>query len=194
MHLHLHWHVALSALALGDHDAAWATYRATVAPGAAWGPPLNLVTDAASFLMRAALAGEPVEAVAWRELAALAQRLFPTPGIAFADAHVALALAMCGDHEALARLRGAATGPAADVVAALAEAFGAFANNDMAATLRALAPVLATHERLGGSRAQRDLVEQLAWVAIVRGRLDSAWRPRPTRALPARMPAPPAGR
>jgi tetratricopeptide (TPR) repeat protein len=194
MHLHLHWHVALSALALGDHDAAWATYRTTVAPGAAWGPPLNLITDAASFLMRAALAGEPVEPVEWRELAALAQRLFPMPGIAFADAHVALALAMCGDHEALARLRGAATGPAADVVAALAEAFGAFANDDMAATLRALAPVLATHERLGGSRAQRDLVEQLAWVAIVRGGLDNAWRPRPTRALPARMPAPPAGR
>jgi hypothetical protein len=188
MHLHLHWHVALAALAIGDRATAWATYRTAVAPGAAWGPPLNLVTDAVSFLMRASLAGETVAADDWSELAALAQRCFPAPAIAFADAHVALALAMSGDAPALARLRAAAVGPAADVVVALADAFGACARNDMAATLRAVEPLLGTHERLGGSRAQRDLIEQLAWVAIVRGRLDSSWRPRASRPLPVGLP------
>lgn len=188
MHLHLHWHVALSALALGHREAAWATYHRAVAPGAAWGPPLNLITDAASFLMRASLAGETVDPSAWSELAALAQRCFPNPAIAFADAHVALALAMSGDAAGLERLRQSAVGPAADVVAALAAAFGAWASHDMAGTLRALEPVLAVHERLGGSRAQRDLIEQLAWVAIVRGGLASGWRPRATRRLPPGLP------
>ena len=190
MHLHLHWHVALSALALGDRATAWATFRSAIAPGAAWGPPLNLVTDAVSFVMRAALAGEAVEPPLWAELAAVAQRSFPSPAIAFADAHVAIALAMSGDAAALGRLAGGATGPAADVVAALADAFGAYAGGDMAGTLRALEPILATHERLGGSRAQRDLVEQLAWVAIVRGRLETSWRPRSTRPMPAGLPSP----
>jgi hypothetical protein len=189
MHLHLHWHVALSELALGDYAAAWGTYRRAVAPEAAWGPSLNLVTDAASFLLRASLAGETVERAAWSELAALAQRCFPHPAIAFADAHVALALAMSGDAAGLERLRRAAVGPAADVVAALAAAFGAWADHDAAGTLRALEPVLAVHERLGGSRAQRDMIEQLAWVAIVRGGLISNWRPRATRPLPAGLPA-----
>lgn len=189
MHLHLHWHVALSALVIGDRTTAWATYRAAVAPGAAWGPALNLVTDAASFLMRASLAGEAIAPADWTGLATVAQRCFPAPAIAFADAHVAIALAMSGDAAGLARLRAAAAGPAADVVVALADAFDACARNDMPRTLRALEPVLATHERLGGSRAQRDLIEQLAWTAIVRGGLDSAWRPRAGRPLPVGLAA-----
>ena len=96
---------------------------------------------------------------------------------------------MSGDAAGLERLRRAAVGPAADVVAALAAAFGAWADHDAAGTLRALEPVLAVHERLGGSRAQRDMIEQLAWVAIVRGGLISNWRPRATRPLPAGLPA-----
>ena len=103
----------------------------------------------------------------------------------FADAHIAIALAMTDDRDGLAALRSGAKGPAGDGVIALADAFAAFAQHDFAATLRALEPLLASHERLGGSRAQRDLIEQLAQTAIVRGALRSRWRPRGTRKLAA---------
>lgn len=59
MHCHLSWHVALAALAAGRPERAWEAYRACVHPGGAWGPPINVVTDAASFLWRAELAGQP---------------------------------------------------------------------------------------------------------------------------------------
>jgi tetratricopeptide (TPR) repeat protein len=189
MHCHLNWHVALSALAVGDRATAWATYDDAVAPGAAWGPPLNLVTDATSFVLRAALCGEPIPGGAWTALAEVARRAFPQPGVAFADAHVALALAMAGDSDGLARLRVGAVGPAADVVVALADAFAAFAREDWAGCWRALEPVLPVHERIGGSRAQRDLIEQVAWVAVRRGGLDVDWRPRGTRPMPAGLSA-----
>ncbi|MFM1987147.1 MAG: hypothetical protein RJA99_104 [Pseudomonadota bacterium] len=184
MHGHLHWHLALAQLAVGDAGAAWATYELAVAPGATSSPPLNLVTDTASFLLRAALCGEPVPPGAWTALAASSRTLYPQPGLAFADAHVALACAMACDADGLARLREGARGPAADVVVALADAFAAFAGEDWAGCFRALEPVLPVHERIGGSRAQRDLIEQAAWVAVRRGELDVAWRPRASRPMP----------
>lgn len=190
MHGHLHWHLALSALAVGDLADARATYAAAIAPTASWGPPLNRVTDTTSFMLRAALCGDPVAPAVWRELAEVARGTYPQPGVAFADAHVALALAMAGEHAALAGVRERASGPAADVVVALIDAFVAFVRGDDAGTLRALEPVLPRHERIGGSRAQRDLIEQLAWVAMRRGGLDVGWRPRAGRPMPPGLRAP----
>ncbi|MEI7447887.1 MAG: hypothetical protein WCK28_23570, partial [Burkholderiales bacterium] len=72
-------------------------------------------------------------------------------------------------------------------VVAIADAFAAFAREDWAGCWRALEPVLPVHERIGGSRAQRDLLEQTAWIAVRRGGLDTGWRPRAARALPAAL-------
>ena len=47
------------------------------------------------------------------------------------------------------------------MVAGLGEAFRAYAKGDYAGAVTSLAPQLATHERIGGSRAQRDLLELL---------------------------------
>jgi hypothetical protein len=189
MHCHLHWHLALSALELGDMDAAWASYASQVAIGAAWGPPLNVLTDGASFLLRAELSGQPRVPERWRTLAAYAAERFPTPGVAFADAHAALAFAMAGDAQRLARVRADACGPAADVVVALADGFAAFAQGDHRAVVRALAPLMATHERIGGSRAQRDLIEYVMRVAQRRGGGDGGWVRQRGRGLPAGMGA-----
>jgi len=187
MHCHLHWHVALTALELGDTDAAWASYASQVEVGAAWGPPLNVLTDGASFLLRAELAGQPRFPERWRTLAAYARDNFPKPGVAFADAHAALAFAMAGDAQGLAQVRGGACGPAADVVVALADAFAAFAQDDHRAVVRSLAPLMATHERIGGSRAQRDLIEYVMRVAQQRGGGDGGWVRRRGRGLPVGM-------
>ncbi|MDW8469081.1 MAG: hypothetical protein RML56_09035 [Burkholderiales bacterium] len=92
LHCHLSWHAALAALAEGDRDGAWAAYRAAVHPGAAWGPAINVATDAASFLWRAELAGEPRPAALWRDVRDHALRCFPAAGLVFADLHAALRL------------------------------------------------------------------------------------------------------
>lgn len=158
MHGHLAWHMALSALELGDTDTAWALFDAHVQPGGAWGPPLNLLTDSASFLLRAELFGAPRQADRWHALAEYASSHFPQPGLAFADAHAAIVYAMAADEAGLTRLRDQAKGPAADMVSALARGFGAMASGDQVGTLAHLQPLMATHERMGGSRAQRDLL------------------------------------
>jgi hypothetical protein len=184
LHCHLSWHVALFALARGDLDTAWAVYCDRIAPGASWGPPMNTLTDSSSLLWRRELAGAPRNDDAWRDVAEYARTTFPKAGIPFADAHAALACAAAGDGfalEALARdLRdtaGAGQHPASPVVLALGDAFAAFARGDYPATIDRLGPVLDEHVRIGGSRAQRDLIELTLLAAYLRaGRRDDAER------------------
>ena len=175
LHCHISWHVALWMLERGKPEAAWQVIDEGVRPGRAWGPPLNVLTDTASFLQRAELAGEAPEPARWREVSEYARQFFPNPGIAFADVHAALAHAMAGETEALAKLIAEPTGPAGDVVGALAQAFAAFAAQDWAQAIALLAPVMAGHERIGGSRAQRDLLEYTLVAALLKtGRADDA--------------------
>ncbi len=150
-----------------------------------------MLTDTASFLHRAELTGEAPQPERWREVSEFARRLFPNPGIAFADVHAALAHAMAGEADALAKLIAEPAGPAGEVVTALAQAFEAFACQDWAETIALLAPVMATHERIGGSRAQRDLLEFTLVAALLKaGRADDARlmlatrRPKKARARP----------
>jgi tetratricopeptide (TPR) repeat protein len=168
LHCHLSWHIALWHLALGDPARAWQIYQAHLHPGASSGPPINTLSDAASFLFRAELVGETRRTELWRELSAYALRWFPAPGIAFADTHAALAHAFAGNGEALAVLVDRAKGPAAEIVAPLARAFRAFCGEEWAAAARELEGVLASHERIGGSRAQRDLIEYALVACLLR--------------------------
>jgi hypothetical protein len=177
IHCHVNWHLALWAMELGHARDAWDVYRDALHPGAAWGPQINVLTDCASFLFRAELAGEPRQAQLWQDLSQYAATWFPNPGVAFVDLHSSLAHAMAGNGEALARIVDGAKGPAADVVGPMAKAFGAFARQDWDGTIAAITPHLDEHERLGGSRAQRDLVEYALTGAMLRaGRAEEAAR------------------
>ena len=177
IHCHVSWHQALWAMELGRVDEAWAIYRENLHPGAAWGPQINVLTDCASFLFRAELAGEPRKAELWSDLSAYAAKWFPNPAMAFVDVHSALAHAMAGNGEALAKIIESPKGAAAEVVAPVAVAFRNFARQDWDGTISALVPIMAEHERLGGSRAQRDLVEYTLAGAMLRaGRVDEAGR------------------
>ena len=166
LNCHLWWHVALFAIARRDLETAGTVYRERIAPGASWGPPMNTLTDGASLLWRAELAGAPRNMAAWRALRDYARTSFPRPGIPFVDTHAALACAVASDAEALETLEralrasdGAGRHPAAPVVTALADAFAAIARGDDSAAIDRLTSVLDEHVRIGGSRAQRDLVE-----------------------------------
>lgn len=168
MHTHISWHAALWAMAAGDEAEGWRLWRLDLAPGAGSGPPLNVLTDCASFLYRAELAGFAPPEGAWGAVAAYAARFFPEPGIAFADVHSALAYAMAGDMAALERILADARGPAADVVRTLGEAFGALAAGDWSEATAFLAAAMQDHARIGGSRAQRDLIEFAMAGALLR--------------------------
>ncbi len=159
MHCHISWHVAIWALERGELETVWQVIDADVAPGAAWGPPLNVLTDNAAFLFRAELAGVEVPAERWQSVSEYAGRMFPNPGIAFADVHAALAHAMAGNDEGVGKIIAEARGPAGDMVRTIAAAFQAYAARDWARATERLSGAMAEHERIGGSRAQRDLLE-----------------------------------
>lgn len=176
LHCHISWHLALWSLEAGRREEAWAIYRDALQPGAAWGPPLNVLTDCASFLARADMAGETVEPDLWRDISQYAAKWFPNSGIVFADMHSALAFAMSGDQEALRRIIDNPKGPAADLLVLIARGFDAFARGDWAAVVREIEPVLQQHERVGGSRAQRDLLEYTVVCALLRNGQDEKAR------------------
>jgi tetratricopeptide (TPR) repeat protein len=187
LHCHLSWHIALWLLELGRAQEAWAFYRAHLHPGASTGPPINTLTDAASFLFRAEMAGESRDPELWRELSQYAAQWFPSPGVAFADVHGALAHALAGNSEALAKIIDGARGPAKEIVAPISRAFRAIGSSDWAAASTELETVMAAHERVGGSRAQRDLIEYALAVSLLRaGRVAEARRLLQTRRLASR--------
>ncbi|MEM7210270.1 MAG: tetratricopeptide repeat protein [Pseudomonadota bacterium] len=159
LHCHVSWHVALWALEQGDTDRMWAEIDRHIRPGDGHGPAINLLTDTAAIYYRAEMAGVPVPAERWQDLSAFAAEFFPKPGIAFVDVHAALAHAMAGNTDALEKVRDDARGPAGDLVCTLADAFGALARQDWAQATTLLSRAMADHERIGGSRAQRDLLE-----------------------------------
>ncbi len=175
LHCHLSWHVALWSLDLGDPNEAWHVYLRDVHPGGSWGPPINTLSDSASFMWRAELAGEQRDPVRWRDVAAYAKREFPKAGVTFADVHGALAYAVSGDTATLETLASqlrerlaAGKLTAGPIVPALADAFGACVRADWDEAIRKIEPLLGEHERIGGSRAQRDLIEYTLASALVR--------------------------
>jgi len=159
LHCHVSWHEALWALEAGDSTDAWAIIEADVRPGGAWGPPANVLTDMAAFLLRSEFAGEARRDDLWQEISDYASRYFSAPGVSFADAHAAIAHAIAGNDEALAKLKEDPAGPAGDIVKSLAHVYDAFARADWQGVVSGLSPVMAQHERIGGSRAQRDFLE-----------------------------------
>ncbi len=175
LHCHISWHVAIWALERGDVETMWRVVDEAVVPGGAWGPPLNVMTDTAAILYRAELAGVEVARERWRAVSDYATRLFAKPGLAFADVHAALAHAMAGNREALERIIDGATGPAGDVVRALATGFRAIADEAWDEAVGQLTRAAADHARIGGSRAQRDLIEYALLGALLKqGRRDEA--------------------
>src|SRR5271156_683287 len=113
-----------------------------------------------------------------------ANSAFPRAGVAFSDMHIALAQVVATNDAALeARARQmdklARNGryPSGPLVPAVSHAFAAFERRDFSAAIDALAPIAGELERIGGSRAQLDLVEfTLLKAYLGADRLDDARR------------------
>jgi len=97
------------------------------------------------LLYRAERRGVVVGADRWAEVSGFLAEKFPKPGLAFADVHAALAHAMAGNLEGLARIIEGARGPAGDLVRVLAEAFGAIASGAWAEAEARLVVALRDH-------------------------------------------------
>jgi len=156
---HNGWHLALFHLAAGEHARALSLYDALVAP--ALGASAADAADAAALLWRLALAGVEVgdrwgpvaDAFALRGLPALWPLL---------DVHAALAFAAAGRTREMNRLQDAlARGGAAarEVALPLARGIEAFAAGAHAAGAALLAAHRRSAQRLGGSAAQREIID-----------------------------------
>jgi hypothetical protein len=175
MHCHNSWHRALWSLETGRRAEAWQIYNDSLRPGAAWGPQVNVATDCPALLLRAEMAGEELKPELWRELAEYSTQWFGRPGLSFVDMHTVLAYAMAGNDEKLGTFTDNPRGAAGDMIPPMARGFKAYARGDFRTAAAEIEPLLATHERLGGSRAQRDLLEYVVASAKLRaGQRDEA--------------------
>ena len=135
-----------------------------------------MVSDTASFLWRLRAYGHTVPAGLWEAAAAYADRVFPQAGFPFVDVHMALLAAATGDRAAVERRVEALTGrveagtlAAGPVVPAICRAALALAEEDYAGCGRALERVAADVARIGGSGAQREMIEDMLLLALMRG-------------------------
>jgi hypothetical protein len=120
-----------------------------------------------------------------------ANSALPRSGSGLADLHVILAQAVMRDDGALddrarqmEELAREGRYPSGSYLPALARGFAAFESKDFAGAIESLAPLAGDNERIGGSRAQHDLIEfTLLKAYIEASRLDDA-----RRLLAARRP------
>lgn len=185
LHGHIAWHLALLAIARDDLDEALRVYETSISPANSMGPPLNVFTDSASLMWRMQLAGRDGLHKQWQEIGAFATRSFPRAGIPFADVHVGLLAAGPEDAAAIEQRLAAletllaegrlAPGP---VVGRLVRGFSDFAAGDYATAIATLDAAMPDAVRIGGSHAQREIIEDTLIVACLRG-----GRPERARAL-----------
>jgi hypothetical protein len=175
LHGHIAWHAALGALERGAPESALAIYADYIQPSVSAGLPVNVVSDTASFLWRLQAYGHTVPAGLWEMAATYAGRYFQVAGFAFADVHMAILAAAAGDKAAVEQRVTALMGlievgdlPAGPVVPAVCRAVLAFAAEDYVGCVRILEPVAAEVVRIGGSGAQREMIEDMLLLALMR--------------------------
>jgi tetratricopeptide (TPR) repeat protein len=184
LYSHLNWHLALGRLEAGDAPAAFRLFTAAFGPDVHSGPARGKLNDGVSFLWRWELAGHPRNVDAWRIMYEFANSAFARAGLAFSDMHIVLAQAVAGDEAALEahtrqidELARNGRYPSGPLVPAVSRAFAAFERRGFSSTIEALEPIAEELERIGGSRAQLDLVEFTLLKAYVGAdRLDDARR------------------
>lgn len=175
LHGHIAWHAALSALERGDPDSALAVYEQYVQPSVSLGLPINIMTDAVSLLWRLRVYGYEVPERLWKDAKTYSESKFPKAGFSFVDAHMGLLAAATGDKAAaasridtLAKLVEGGTLAAGPVVSAICRAALAFADGDYADCVRILEPMSREVVRIGGSGAQREVMEDTLLLALMR--------------------------
>lgn len=189
---HFSWHIALHELALDDPAAVRRRWFAQLAPGRVTG--VRALVDSGSLLWRARLSGNWEGELPTADLLdSVACEVLERPATAFTALHAAVALTAAGDLAALRRLRDHAAGAdpvQREVIAPLCEAFAALVERRFPEAARGLDALLPVLRKVGGSAAQREVVEETLLYALVSaGRCEAA-----RRLLDARLDRKPAPR
>ena len=190
---HLNWHLGLFELHAGNLEAGLRLYNDAFCADDHHGAVHQKLSDSSSFLWRAELMGHPRDHARWAKLQDYAREKLPRPGFSLADWHVALALAVEGDDDAMEGWVGAIEElvkagryPSGSTIPVVARAFAAFQRGDHAAAIDLIVPMLPERERMGGSRAQVDLVE----ATLLRAYLNCGRDAEAQRLLAERRPGP----
>jgi tetratricopeptide (TPR) repeat protein len=166
---HLSWHLALWQLGAGNAAEAWRLYETEFRPQLVGAgppiPPLNVLTDISSWLWRAELRGEARRDADWQLLSADSTARFPQAGNAFVDTHAAMPCLRTGDAAGFARLQAqlstlAAAQPVSAVALTIATGLAAHARGDWSMAAAHLGEARVESTRIGGSHAQRELVDR----------------------------------
>jgi len=175
---HFAWHAALHELSLGDLDAVRRRYDAQLRPEHGLG--CRALVDTGSLLFRWALTPDATDVPGLDQVAALAGRdVLERPATPFLALHSAVTLLALDDRSGLAALQRWAAGhphpTQREVVAPLARALSQLALGHYSEGADALADLAGPSRRLGGSDAQREILEETRIAALVRAnRLDEA--------------------
>jgi tetratricopeptide (TPR) repeat protein len=190
-HGHLSWHLSLCEIQAGNWPQALSLYRDAMVLDRHSGGPQQRMSDGAAFLWRSELAGRPRDPAAWRALYEYATSALPSPGSGLADLHVILAQAVMGDDSGLdsrsRRMQEMARDgryPSGSYLPTLSRGFAAFERGDFSTTIEVLAPLATETERIGGSRAQHDLIE----FTLLKAYLEAGRAEEAQRLLGARRP------
>jgi hypothetical protein len=171
--VHNWWHLGLYLLELGQVNDALALYheRVRAARSTEW---LDIV-DAAALLWRLSLYGTDVTAPA-RALAGDISPLVDVPAYLFNDWHAVMAFGLAGDHTRTKTVVAANSDLTAPTNRRTAEragrrllaAFAAFAAGEPQVTVDLLIDIRADAHVVGGSHAQRDVIDLTLIAAAAR--------------------------
>jgi tetratricopeptide (TPR) repeat protein len=179
---HLAWHLALFELNQGNAGRVIEVFERDLKPVETAGSPLIYHCDNAALLWRCDLYGVQRPAGSRADQAAYAATAFGRAGVAFADVHSALSYAAAGDRDRLDALvsqlrKRDADGkqPAGGVVVAVVEGIRAVMDGDFEGAVAILEPCRAAWVRIGGSNAQRQVIEDTLLESYLRtGRVEAA--------------------
>ncbi|MFC4784908.1 pyridine nucleotide-disulfide oxidoreductase [Nocardioides sp. MAHUQ-72] len=175
---HFSWHAAMHELSLGDLDAVRRRYDAQLRPELGLG--CRSLVDTGSLLFRWALTPGAADVPPMSVVAGVVGREgLERPTTPFLALHAAVVLLAVDDGPGLARLatwaRGHANPTFREVVEPLARALSRMQAGRCSAAADDLAALTAGLHRLGGSDAQREIVEEARIAALLRaGRYDEA--------------------
>lgn len=176
--VHIHWHKALFHVELGENDAALALLDGPI--HATLRPIGTSLCNATALLWRLELSGiEP--GGRWQDYARLWQGRANGATSVFNDIHAALTLLRAGDDDGFAKLRAGmqATASAGTEQSPTWRAIGlpvvdglsAFTRGDYAQAVGHLLPARFSLAHMGGSNAQRDVIDWTLTEAALRARL-----------------------
>ena len=161
---HLQWHWALTELALGHDDLALSRLLGPILDYLPHGTPFMALPDTVSLLWRLGLRGKRTSA--WTTAREHARRFFPNGSNTFGEVHLAMLAAAYRDRAELeaceARLQATARAghDGADVARHWVRALRALVDDDKRTAIKELDCCRAELPRIGGSRAQRGIVDE----------------------------------